>query len=124
MKEFNLELVKQGKRVTTRSGHEVRIICTDFKSKKKNIPILALIKDEDEEKETLCFYTLKGKISDNKESEFDLFMDEDGEWVNIYQENGKCFISESSYPTKGEAIDHRTSLRNCVATINLKEFKK
>lgn len=121
MKEFNLELVRQGKRVITRSGHEVRIICTDFKSK-SNTPILVLLKDNEEE--TIHFYTLKGKVFDNKESALDLFMDEDGEWVNIYQENGKCFISESSYPTKGEAIDHRTSLRNCVATINLKEFKK
>lgn len=90
---------------------------------KKNIPILALIKDEDEEKETLCFYTLKGKISDNKESEFDLFMDEDGEWVNIYQENGRYRISESPYLTQREAIYGRTFLRNYIATINLKEFK-
>lgn len=35
MKEFNLELVKQGKRVVTRGGLEVRVICTDFKSKKR-----------------------------------------------------------------------------------------
>lgn len=122
MKEFNLELVRQGKRVTTRSGHEVRIICTDFKSK-ENTPILALLKDNKKEEEIIHFYTLKGKVFDNKESALDLFMDEDGEWVNIYQENGKYFISESSYPTKGEAINHRTSLRNCIATINLKEFK-
>lgn len=123
MKEFNLELVKQGKRVVTRGGLEVRVICTDFKSK-GNTPILALLKDNKKEEEIIHFYTLKGKVFDNKESALDLFMDEDGEWVNIYQENGKCFISESFHPTKGEAIDHRTSLRNCVATINLKEFKK
>lgn len=123
MKEFNLELVRQGKGVTTRNGYEVRIICTDFKSK-GNTPILALLKDKENEEELIHFYTLKGKISDNKESEFDLFMDEDGEWVNIYQENGKCSISESTYLTQREAINHRISLRNCVATINLKEFKK
>lgn len=121
MKEFNLELVKQGKRVVTRGGHEVRIICTDFKSK-SNTPILILLKDNEEE--TIHFYTLKGKVFDNKESAFDLFMDEDDEWVNIYQENGKCSISESTYLTQREAINHRTSLRNCIATINLKEFEK
>lgn len=122
MKEFNLELVRQGKRVTTRNGHEVRIICTDFKSK-GNTPILALLKDKENEEEIIHFYTLKGKVFDNKESALDLFMDEDDEWVNIYEENGRCFISESPYLTQKEAINHRTSLRNCIATINLKEFK-
>jgi hypothetical protein len=122
MKEFNLELVRQGKKVTTRSGHEVRIICTDFKSK-GNTPILALLKEEENKEEIIYFYTLKGKVYDDKESAFDLFMDEDDEWVNIYEENRRCFISESPYLTQKEAIDHRTSLRNCIATINLKEFK-
>lgn len=123
MKEFNLELVRQGKRVITRSGHEVRIICTDFKSK-GNTPILALLKDNKEEEEIIHFYTLKGKVFDNKESALDLFIEEDDEWVNIYQENGRYRISESPYLTQREAIYGGTSLRNCVATINLKEFKK
>lgn len=54
MKEFNLELVRQGKRVITRSGHEVRIICTDFKSK-ENTPILALLKDNKKKKRLFIF---------------------------------------------------------------------
>lgn len=123
MKEFNLELVKQGKKVTTRSGHEVRIICTDFKDK-GNTPILALLKEKEEEKEVLHFYTSKGKVFDDKESALDLFIEEDDEWVNIYQENGRYRISESPYLTQREAIYGGTFLRNCVATINLKEFKK
>ena len=84
---------------------------------------MALLKDKENEEELIHFYTLKGKVFDNKESALDLFMDEDDEWVNIYQENGKCSISESTYLTQREAINHRISLRNCVATINLKEFK-
>ena len=122
MKEFNLELAKQGKKVTTRSGHEVRIICTDFKDK-RNTPILALLKEKEEEKEVLHFYTSKGKVFDDKESVLDLFIEEDDEWVNIYQENGRCKISESPYLTQREAINGRTFLKNCIATINLKEFK-
>ena len=58
MKEFNLELVRQGKGVTTRNGYEVRIISTDFKSK-GNTPILALLKDKENEEELIHFYTLK-----------------------------------------------------------------
>lgn len=122
MKEFNLELVRQGKKVTTRSGQEVRIICTDFKDK-GNTPILALLKEKEEEKEILHFYTLKGKVFDDKESALDLFIEEDDEWVNIYQENGRYRISESPYLTQREAIYGGTFLRNCIATINLKEFK-
>jgi hypothetical protein len=58
MKEFNLELAKQGKKVTTRSGHEVRIICTDFKDK-RNTPILALLKEKEEEKRGSSFLHIK-----------------------------------------------------------------
>lgn len=60
---------------------------------------------------------------DDKESVLDLFIEEDDEWVNIYQENGRYRISESPYLTQREAIYGRTFLRNCIATINLKEFK-
>lgn len=107
MKEFNLELVRQGKKVTTRCGYEVRIICTDFKNE-ENTPILALLKDKEEEKEVLRFYTSKGKVFDDKESALDLFIEEDDEWVNIYQENGRCKISKSPYLTQREAINGRT----------------
>ena len=84
---------------------------------------MALLKDKEEEKEVLRFYTSKGKVFDDKESALDLFIEEDDEWVNIYQENGRCKISKSPYLTQREAINGR-AFWNCIATINLKEFKK
>ena len=50
---------------------------------KGNTPILALLKEKEEEKEVLHFYTSKGKVFDDKESALDLFIEEDDEWVYI-----------------------------------------
>ena len=47
MKEFNLEeyLKNPSRQVVTRNGREVRIICTDYKSRK---PIIGLVKKNEE----------------------------------------------------------------------------
>lgn len=66
IKSFNLEAYKNGAKVKTRDGHEVRIICTDAKD--KNYPIIALIKLYNDN-EVVAYYTLeginKGYINDN-----------------------------------------------------------
>ena len=58
IKSFDLEAYKNGAKVKTRDGHEVRIICTD----KKNpyYPIVALVKLADGSESTQ-FYTSNGR---------------------------------------------------------------
>ena len=69
IKPFDLEAYKNGAKIKTRGGREVRIICTDAKN--PHFPIVALIKLVDCSEITQS-YTSKGKtqltkctISDN-----------------------------------------------------------
>ena len=106
MKEFNLNeyLKNPSQKVITRDGREVRIICTDFKSQ-MNKPIIALIK-EDEDEENAFNFKENGRwhLPENEESLKDLFfapVKKEG-WVNIYDITRINCISRI-YKTKEEA---------------------
>lgn len=60
IKPFDLASYKNGAKVKTRDGHEVRIICTDKKG--PYYPIIALVKLNDNN-ELLLPYTPEGKIN-------------------------------------------------------------
>ena len=96
MKEFNLTeyLKNPSQKVVTRDGREVRIICTDFKSQ-MNKPIIALIK-EDEDEENAFNFKENGRwhLPENEESLKDLFfapVKKEG-WVNLFKDK------EINYP--------------------------
>jgi hypothetical protein len=106
IKPFSLEAYKNGAKIRTRDGHEVRIICTD--SKNPHFPIVALVKLVDCSEITQS-YTSKGKtqltkgtISDNdlviveevKEPEF--WSDNKGNTFNGFRTNNVASISEVS----------------------------
>ena len=57
-KPFDLEAYKEGAKIQTRDGHEVRIICTNAENPR--FPIIALAKLYNEE-EVVVHYTLEGK---------------------------------------------------------------
>ena len=105
MKEFNLDeyLKDPSKKVVTRDGRAVRIICTDMKS---DFPIVALVYDEEKQKESIeCFFE-NGKylFFDADDSPLDLFfapVKKEG-WVNIYDITRTNCISRI-YNTKEEA---------------------
>jgi hypothetical protein len=59
IKPFDLEAYKNGAKVKTRDGHEVRIICTDAKD--KDFPIIGLVTSCDGN-EDIVYYTLEGKV--------------------------------------------------------------
>ena len=88
MKEFNLEeyLKDPSQKVVTRDGRDVRIICTDLK---QDFPIVALIYDEEKQKENIeCFFE-NGKylFFDADDSPLDLFLiptKKEG-WINVYR---------------------------------------
>ena len=86
MKQFNLEeyLANPSRKVVTRDGRKVRIICTD--RKRLNYPIVALIENKPTEGESVLCYTKEGKMSlGNGLSDADLFFAPkkyEG-WINI-----------------------------------------
>ena len=116
MKEFNLNeyLKNPSQKVVTRDGREVRIICTD-------IPIVALIYDEEKQKESIeCFFENGKYLSfDANDSPLDLFFDnikKEG-WVNIYSEQEYRHPGENIFSTKEEAIKYKDI--NYIATVKI-----
>ena len=83
MKEFNLDeyLKDPSKKVVTRDGREVRIICTDAKGDE---PIVALLYNKNRDEENVYTYNRDGRVYKN-DSCLDLFfapIKREG-WVNI-----------------------------------------
>ena len=105
MKPFTLEeyLKNPSRKVVTRNGHSVRIVCTDAMS---THPVVALVRygnDEDIES-----YSSDGKWSNKPESALDLFFAPEKKegWVNVYRnERGAIFFFSTTYSTKEEALD-------------------
>ena len=81
MKQFNLEeyLKNPNRKVVTRAGRDVRIICTD---KCGGHPIVALVRYDDTE--SLVCYDMNGRMWGSTEDLF--FAPEKHEgWVNVYR---------------------------------------
>ena len=85
MKHFNLEeyLANPSKKVVTRDGRSVRIICTDRKSK-NNRPIIALIEDFGGEENFLC-YPSNGEWPTCRRIDLFFAPEKHEGWVNIYK---------------------------------------
>ena len=125
MKEFNLtEYLKDpSKKVVTRDGREVRIICTDFKSQ-MNKPIIALVK-EDEDEENAFNFKENGRwhLPENEESLKDLFfapIKREG-WVNIYKGIVKDYLPSAGqkvYKSKESAILNKRD-DNYLTTVKI-----
>ena len=83
MKQFNLDeyLKNPLKKVVTRDGRDVRIICTDFDNPK--FPVIGEI----EGSKWPISFTTKGLFSDYAASDYDLFFASEKHegWVNIYK---------------------------------------
>ena len=83
MKEFSLEeyLKDPSRKVVTRDGRAVRIICTD---RKGATPIIALVNDGLSEELGYAFYS-DGKYFIDKDDELDLFFapEKHKGWINI-----------------------------------------
>ena len=105
MKAFNLEeyLKNPKRKVVTRDGRNVRIVCTDVKS--ESYPVLALVDNGDEE---ICnSYTKEGRFRTDNEVPRDLFFapEKHEGWLNIYRsdECGFYMRGTSPYKSKEEA---------------------
>ena len=91
MKQFNLgEYLKNpSRKVVTRDGRNVRILCTDAKG---DYPIVALIATLDGSIEFVCKFKKDGHFLDNDDnnSNLDLFFvpEKHEGWINVYR-NGE-----------------------------------
>lgn len=104
MKPFNLEDAKAGKKVTTRDGKPVRILCFDADS---NFPLVGLIREA--EGEALSQWMEDGRFFETiKEVADDLVMASEKKegWVVILKNRGNPSRVEPYhviFPTKEEA---------------------
>lgn len=125
MKQFNLEeyLANPSRKVVTRDGRNVRIICTD--RKRLNYPIVALIENKPTEGESVLYYTKEGKMSlGNGLSDADLFFAPkkyEG-WINIFKGafNDKRFLGYTRiFKTKENAEEAGEGVSGYITTIKI-----
>ena len=120
MKPFDLEkyLKNPSRKVVTRDGKSVRIICTNKLD--NNYSVVALVSDGDCEK---CYsYTTFGKLYINQSicRELDLFFspEKKEKWVNVYEDsNGRNWLGENLYDTEKAAKADPSKSR--VATVKI-----
>ena len=122
MKQFNLEeyLKNPSKKVVTRMGRKVRIICTDRED--SIYPIIALIKDDKRESEILVTYTKDGIPAEYNEAYYTLFFapEKHEGWLNIFK--GKNFYhaeNEIVYNSKKEAEIQGKNYMSYIATVKI-----
>lgn len=118
MKPFNLEeyLANPSKKVVTRDGRKIRIICTDAKTP---YPIIALVESTDGTTEQLLSFIKSGKYFDNRSSVEDLFFapEKHEGWINIYESLLGQYEGRIIYNNEEDAKKQSTS--NCLATVKI-----
>ena len=105
MEKFNLEkyLANPSRKVVTRNGRNVRIVCTDKRD--LNFPIIALIETIPGGEEVTHSYTKDGKYYTACSDILDLFFapEKHEGWVNIYKSNYGGYELSQVYQRKEDA---------------------
>nr|DAE42638.1 MAG TPA: hypothetical protein [Caudoviricetes sp.] len=117
MKPFSIEeyLKNPDRKVVTRNGLPVRILCTDMKSE---IPIVALISNNDGEE--LYYYYQNGRYYEDKVDGCDLMFaptKKEG-WVNLFKINSTIITGEV-YNTEKEAKSAVVSSFIYISTVKV-----
>ena len=111
MEQFSLEkyLANPSRKVVTRNGRNVRIVCTDMKY--KGFPILALEEIPDDNSEYVYAFTKDGNYEIDDLSIHDLFFapEKHEGYVNVYRSLDKdcAYYLGNIYNSKAEAEDAR-----------------
>ena len=118
MKQFNLEeyLANPSRKVVTRDGRDVRIICTDFDN--PDFPVIGEIKGY---KCPLSFAT-NGKTIKWRQLSGDLFFapkKKEG-WINLYRtETSSQYVTSNLYNSEEKAIEIGRTSENYIATTKI-----
>lgn len=121
MEQFSLEeyLKNPKRKVVTRDGDSVRIVCTDKINNIKK-PIIALVHDVISGTELCYDYYPDGKVYSKQEDSLDLFfvsIKHEG-WLNVYCEKDGWYSGGKVYNTNAEAKENASS--GCFTTIKIK----
>ena len=126
MEQFSLEkyLENPNRKVVTREGRSVRIVCTNRLG--ENYPVIALVNYDGVEK---CYsYTTFGKFDGykNHDCELDLFFapEKKSGWTNVYKYTfGGTHLGEVIYNSKEEAENnakvYETDINTYITTIKI-----
>ena len=122
MKPFSLEeyLKNPEKKVVSRDGRSVKIICTDRKN--INHPIVALIENKLTEAEGVLCYTEEGKIFNQVSNDADLFFVSEKKegWINLYRtETSSQYVTSNLYNSEEKAIEIGRTSENYIATTKI-----
>ena len=120
MKPFSLEeyLKNPSRKVVTRDGRNVRILCTDREG--SIYPIVALIRDDNRELEILVTYTKDGRPAEYNEAYYTLFFapEKHEGWINIFKD---AYIGDyfRIYASKEDAEKVGKGLSNYIASAKI-----
>ena len=122
MEQFSLEkyLANPSRKVVTRNGRNVRIVCTDKID--LNFPIVALIETIPGGEEVTHSYTKDGEYRIGDKSDGDLFFapEKHEGWINVYRySDGGHAYAGAVYDSKEDAEKRKTIDENYVTTIKI-----
>lgn len=122
MKQFSLKeyLENPNKRIITRDGKSVKILCTD-KRDENDYNIVALIHEKDED---VCdTFTIDGKYSSSTKDHYnDLFFATEKKegWIHLCKNSTNYpYVRSSVFETKEEAEKYRRANDDTIATIKI-----
>ena len=120
MKQFNLEeyLRDPNKKVVTRDGRNVRIVCTDQKGTEYSVIALCTMNNK---RENLYSYLPNGRMYLNADSCIDLFFapEKHEGWINLYKINSSISPGPLTYNTKKEAESATGNSPDYISTIKI-----
>ena len=123
MKQFNLEEYKKNpnRRVITRDGKSVRIVCTDVMG--AIYPVLAVYK-KDPTHEVWNSYTTDGRLyTGGGDTQADLFFAPEKHiaWTNIYKSESGVYANSGLYNSEEEALANSYALKIATCKIEWEE---
>lgn len=118
MRPFNLDeyLKNPERKVVTRDGRDVRIICTDFDN--PNYPGICEIKGS---KWPYSFAT-NGELIKGEKLSGDLFFapEKNEGWINLYKtETSSQYVTSNLYNSEEKAIEIGRNSENYIATVKI-----
>lgn len=121
MKQFNLEeyLKDPNKKVVTRDGRNVRIICTDRKGTEYSVVALCTMSNVSED---CYFYFPTGKMYLSADSNNDLFFAPEKKegYINVYRDGDDYYAGGTEiYSSEAEAVSHATKKFGYVKTVKV-----
>ena len=120
MKEFNLNeyLKDPSKKVVTRDGRAVRIICTDAKGDE---PIIALVYNNNREEENVYTYNRDGSFYGDNYDCLDLFfapIKKEG-WINLFKDEDIVYLTGIIHDSEEEEKEAIKGDPDFITTIKI-----